>query len=103
MHERGYRYAISNPIYQLEPSFCSSLAFDALTYFYYSSMCALAVKKYEKAFTYLMDTVSMPCNDGISAVQIAALKKAKIAALLVENPEPFDIPRFLYILRISYL
>ena len=93
MHDHGYTYTTSNPLFKVNADMCCSLSFDALTYFYYSGMCCLAVKKYETALHFFVDAVTTPCPGGVSAVAIAALKKARICSLLTRNPKVFEIPR----------
>lgn len=95
MHDRGYALAVSNPLFRLEPSLCASVSFDALTYCYYAGMCALAVKKYDQALSFFMDCITTPCHAGVSSVIVAALKKARVTAMLTSNPKPLEIPRSL--------
>ena len=93
MHERGFRLAVSNPIFKIDNSLCASITFDALTYYYYSGLCALAVKQYEQALSFLMDAIVLPSPRGLSAVAVAAVKKARIASMLASDPVPFDLPK----------
>lgn len=93
MHERGYKYCTSNPIFKIDNSLCSALTFDALTYFYYAGLCCLAVKKYDQALSYLMDAVVLPSQRGLSAVTVAALKKAQITSMLINDPVALELPK----------
>lgn len=93
MHDRGYKYSKSYTVYGIDSVFCTAPTFDAVTFFYYAGMCSLAMKQYEEALVYFMDAITLPSPSGLSAVAIAAIKKARIVSMLVRHPVALDIPK----------
>lgn len=72
---------VDTPVFDIEPKETGLEPLDLLTYFYYSGMVCIGLKKFDRALEQLQQVLTAPTMT-ISAVQVEAYKKFVLCSLI---------------------
>jgi hypothetical protein len=78
---------------EINRELCFRAGFDVASYLYYGAYCCIGVKKYADALFFLEDIIALPATV-LSAIIVAAIKKAKVVSLLVDPSKPFEVLKY---------
>ena len=88
----GAKLVAEFSVHEINHELCFRAGFDVVSYLYYGAYCCVGVRHYADALSLLVDAIALPTTV-LSAVIVAAIKKAKLVSLLVDPTKPFEVPK----------